>query len=81
METTMRACCQIPIKAEIRNVFRRLWYVLRHAVTVIVSAREAQARRRIRLYYDHRVMDELEKAGKRIAKNKSMTKAIKKNKK
>ena len=81
IEIELRACCQIPGKAEIRNVFRRLWYVLRHAVIFIASCRETQARRRIRLYYDHRVMDELEKAGKRIAKNKSMTKAIKKKQK
>jgi len=64
----MRACCQISGKAEIRNVFRRLWCVLRHAVIFITFCRETQARRRIQLYYDHRLMDELEKAGKRIAK-------------
>ena len=77
----MRACCQFPGKAEVWNVFRRLWYVLRHAVIFIASCRETQARRRIQLYYDHRLMDELEKAGKRIAKKMSMTDAIKKSKK
>lgn len=68
METTMRACCQIPIKAGIQNVFRKLRHIFRHTVTVIVSAREAQVRRRIQLYFDDRLIDELAKAGKRIAK-------------
>jgi hypothetical protein len=68
METTMRVCCQIPIKAEIRDVFIRLRHILRHAVAVIVSAREAQAYRRVRLYFDDRLIDEFEKAGKRMAK-------------
>lgn len=81
IEIELRACCQIPGKAEIRNVFRRLWYVLRHAVIFIASCRETQARRRIQLYYDHRLMDRLETAGKRIAKKMSMTDAIKRSKK
>lgn len=68
METTMRSCCQIPITAEIWDVFRRLRHILRHTVTVIVSTREAQARRRIQLYFDDRLIDEFAKAGKRIAK-------------
>lgn len=68
MEIEVRTCCQIPGEKEITNVFRRLWGVLRHAVIFITSCREIQARRRIRLYFDHRLMDELEKAGKRIAK-------------
>jgi len=67
MGIEMGACCQIPGKAEIRNIFKKLWQMLHHAVTFIASCREAQARRRIQLYYDHRLMDELEKAGKRIA--------------
>lgn len=68
METTMRACCQIPIKVEIQNVFRKLRHIFRRSVTVIVSAREAQARRRIQFYLDDRLTDEFAKAGKRIAK-------------
>jgi hypothetical protein len=68
METTMRACCQIPIKAEIRDVLIRLRHILRNAVTVIVSAREAQAYRRIQLYFFDWLIGEFEKAGKRMAK-------------
>ncbi len=55
--------------------------MLRHAVIFIASCREAQARRRIQLYYDHRLMDRLETAAKRIAKKMSMTDAIKRSKK
>lgn len=68
METTMKTCCQIPIKGEIWNGFRRLRHILRHIVIVIVSARESQARRRIQLYLDDRLIDELTAAGTRIAK-------------
>lgn len=68
METTMRACCQIPIKEESWNVFRRLRHILRRAVTFIISVREAQARRRIQLYFDNQWIDEFTEAGTRIAK-------------
>jgi len=57
-----------PKKAEIRDVFRRLRHILWHTVTVIMSAREAQARRMIQFYFDDRLIDELTKTGKRIAK-------------
>ncbi len=67
MDIEMRTCCQVPGKAAIRNVFRRLGHTMRHAVTVIASCREAQARRRIQLYFGDRLIDEFAKAGKRIA--------------
>ena len=68
METTMRTCCQIPIKTDSWNVFEKLQHMLRHAVTVIVSTRESQAQRRIQLYFDDRLIEEFAKAGRRIAK-------------
>jgi hypothetical protein len=80
MEIELRACCQILGKVEIRNIFDKLWQMLNHTATFIASCRETEARRRIQLYYDHRLMDELEKAGKRIAKNKSMIDVFKKTK-
>ena len=68
MEIEMRACCQIPGKKEIRNVFRRLGCMLRNTVTFIASCREAQTRRRIQLYFDDRLIDELAKVGTKIVK-------------
>ena len=68
METTMRICCQIPVETDSWNVFRWLRHIFRHAVTVIMSGREAHARRIIQLYFDDRLIDEFAKAGKRIAK-------------
>ena len=68
MEIKMKACCQIPGKAQVRNVFRKLWHMLRYAVNYMVSCREVQARRRIQIYLDGRLIDELTKTGKKIAK-------------
>jgi len=71
MDIEMRACCQIPGKAEIRNVFRRLEHMMRHAVTVIASCRETQARQRIQLYFDDRLLKELEEAGLKVLEKKA----------
>jgi len=68
METAMKTCCQIPVKGEIWNGYRMLRHILRHIIILIVSARESQARRRIQLYFDNRLIDELTAAGTRIAK-------------
>ena len=68
MEIKMETCCQIPGKSRLHYVFRRLWPMLRHAVIFIASCRETQARRRIQLYFDDQVIDELAKVGTRIAK-------------
>ncbi len=68
MDTQVEVCCQFREKAEIRDVLERLKKKLLNAVTVIASCRESQARRRIQLYYDNRLIDEFKKAGKRIAR-------------
>ncbi len=68
MEMEMRAGCQIPEKTELCNVFARMGHMLRHAVSVIASCREAQARRRIQLFFDDRLLKELEEAGLKVLK-------------
>jgi hypothetical protein len=68
MDTQVKAGWQFPEKSKIRDVLERLKHILWYAVKVIASCREAQARRRIQLYFDDRLIDEFEKAGKRIAK-------------
>ncbi len=68
MGTEIRTHWQLFGESEVRNFLERLRQALWRAVTVIVSCREAQARRRIQLYFDDRLIDEFAKAGERIAK-------------
>ena len=68
MNAQAKVCYQFPGESEIQNLLERLKYILWQAVTVIEPSREAQARRRIQLYYNDQWIDELAKAGTRIAK-------------
>ena len=65
MDTQVRgARWQCPEKSEIRNILERLKRILWYTVAVIASCREAQARRRIQLYFEDQGVDELAKMGK-----------------
>lgn len=68
MDTQVKARWQLLEKLEVRYVREWLKHKVWHAITVIASCREAQARRRIQLYLDDRLIDELTAAGTRIAK-------------
>lgn len=68
MDTQVKARWQFPEKSKIQNVLERLKNRLREIVNIIALCREAQARRRIQLYFDDQWIDELTEAGTRIAK-------------
>ena len=68
MDSQAKAGWQIPLKSETCKLIRWLKYMLHQSLNLIMSCREAQARRRIQLYFDDCWIDELAEEGKRIAK-------------
>jgi hypothetical protein len=68
MDTQVRVRWQFSEKSKIQNVLERLKNRLWEIANIIASCREAQARRRIQLYFYDQWIDELTEAGTRIAK-------------
>ena len=73
MDTQVKARWQCPEPSEVRNILERLKQILWYAFNVIASCQEVQARLRIQIYFNDRWIDELAKAGKRIAKKGANT--------
>ena len=69
MDTRVKAGWQLPATLEIQDILERMKHNVRYAAAVIASCREAQTRRRIRVYFDARLLEELAEAGDKIANN------------